>query len=67
MTTSNAEAWPGRPRKRGRLSLDEQARRQGVGPVRSADELVQPGMFDSDDELNEFLADLYASRRAGVA
>lgn len=67
MTTSNAEAWPDRPRRRGRLSLDEQARRQGVGPFRSADELVQPGMFDSDEELDEFLADLYESRRAGMA
>lgn len=45
----------------------ELARRQGVRPLRSADDLIQPGMFDSDEELDEFLADLYASRRAEVA
>ncbi len=66
MTTSNAEI-PNEPRRRERLSLDEQARRQGVKPLRSGDDLIQPGMFDSEEELDEFLADLYASRRAGMA
>jgi hypothetical protein len=67
MTTNSAEAlaqWPGRPK---RLSLEEQARRQGVRPIASVDELAEPGMFDSDEELAEFLADLYASRREGMA
>ena len=67
MTTSSAEAlpqWPGKPK---RLSLEEQARRQGVRPILSVDELAEPGMFDSDEELAEFLADLYASRKEGMA
>ncbi len=42
-------------------------RRQGVQPVASVDDMVRPGLFDSDQELDEFLADLYASRRAGLA
>lgn len=45
----------------------ELARRQGVRPLRSADDLAEPGMFDSDEELDEFLADLYATRRAEAA
>jgi hypothetical protein len=45
----------------------ELARRQGVRPVESVDDLARPGTFESDDELDEFLADLYASRHAGLA
>jgi len=29
--------------------------------------MARPGLFDSDAEWEEFLADLYASRRAGLA
>jgi hypothetical protein len=29
--------------------------------------LARPDLFESDEELDEFLADLYASRRAGMA
>lgn len=45
----------------------ELVRRQGVRPIQSVDELVYPGAFESDEELDEFLADLYASRHAGLA
>ena len=51
----------------GHVPVEELARRQGVRPVESADELTRPGLFESDEELEEFLADLYASRRAGLA
>jgi hypothetical protein len=63
MTSSNAE----RPAGEQHVPVEEQARQQGVRPLTSADELVVPGMFESDEELDEFLADLYASRRAGMA
>jgi len=49
------------------VSVEELARRQGVGPVVSIDELARPGVFESDEELDEFLADLYESRRADAA
>ena len=49
------------------VSAAEQARRQGVKPLASADELAVPGLFEDDEEYDEFLADLYASRRAGLA
>ena len=50
------------------VPTEELARRQGVRPIKSVDELaaaVDP--FESDEEYEAFLADLYASRRAGLA
>jgi hypothetical protein len=47
--------------------VEELARRQGVRPVESVDDMARPGLFDSDEEWEEFLADLYASRRSGLA
>jgi hypothetical protein len=44
----------------------EQARRQGVRPIQTVEELVFPEVWESDEELDEFLADLYASRRAAL-
>lgn len=49
------------------VPVEELARRQGIGPVESVDDMARPGLFDSDSEWEEFLADLYASRRAGLA
>ena len=46
---------------------EEQIRQQGIQPITSVDELAFPGAWESDEELDEFLADLYASRRANVA
>jgi hypothetical protein len=45
----------------------ELARRQGIGPVGSVDELARPNHFESDEELADFLADLYAARHTGLA
>lgn len=49
------------------LSVDELARRQGVKPIKSLDDLAQPDLFESDEEYEAFLTDLYASRRSDVA
>ncbi len=38
-----------------------------VKPITSVDELAQPDLWESDEEYEAFLADLYASRRAGLA
>jgi len=51
----------------GHVPVEELARRQGVRPVESVDDLARPSLFESDEELEEFLADLYASRRAALA
>ena len=65
MTTLDEQpgAWP----PEDDLSFDELARRQGVTPVRELADLAQPDLWESDEEYGAFLADLYASRRAGTA
>jgi hypothetical protein len=47
----------------GHVPVAELARRRGVGPVVSADDLARPGLFESDEELAHFLADLYFTRQ----
>jgi hypothetical protein len=49
------------------VPIEELARRQGVEPVGSLDDLACPELWDSDEEYERFLADLYASRRSGLA
>jgi hypothetical protein len=51
----------------GTESLDEQARRKGVHPIRSADDLAQDGIFDTDKELDAFLAHVAETRHADLA
>jgi hypothetical protein len=46
--------------------LDKQARRKGVRAVASVDEL-RADIFESDDELDEFLADLDEFRHEHMA
>ena len=46
--------------------LDEQARRNGVRPISSVDEL-RAEVFESDEELDEFLADLAEFRHRHTA
>ncbi len=49
------------------MPVDELARRKRVRPVESVDDMVRPELFKSDEEWQEFLADVYASRRSGLA
>jgi hypothetical protein len=67
MTSNNAERAPEWRPSPGHVPAEELARRQGVRPIASVDELARPDLFESDEDLDEFLADLYASRRAGMA
>jgi len=55
------------PPDRGTESLDEQARRKGVRPIQSADDLAHYGIFDTDEELDAFLAHVAAMRHADLA
>lgn len=50
-----------------RRSLDEQARSRGITAVASADDLLCPGAFESDQEVDDFIAYTYAARRADLA
>ncbi|WP_422754090.1 hypothetical protein [Micromonospora sp. WMMD708] len=64
--SSSAEQMPEWPTAE-HVQAEEIARRQGVRPIASVDDLARPGLFESDDELDDFLADLYASRRTNAA
>jgi hypothetical protein len=49
------------------VPVEELARRQGVRPVASLDELARPELWESQQEFEDFLADLYASRRSDIS
>jgi hypothetical protein len=61
---------PGHPDRRSVddfVTTDELVRQQGVGPITTVDDLAAAeDPFGSDAEYEEFLADLYASRRADI-
>jgi hypothetical protein len=67
VTSSNAEHLPKYPTSGEHIPAEELARQQGVKPITSVEDMFRPGTFESDEELDEFLADLYESRRAGMA
>jgi hypothetical protein len=48
-------------------TLDELFRAKNVLPIQSADDLACDGVFESDEELEEFLTYTYAARRADLA
>jgi hypothetical protein len=55
------------PRPGARAALEEALRREGAQPIRSADDLACDGVFDTDEELDEFLQFTYAARRTDIA
>ena len=64
-TTEHPEPWPPTDDF---VPTDELIRRQRLKPITSVDELAPAeDPFESDEEYEEFLADLYASRRADIA
>jgi hypothetical protein len=48
------------------VSIEELARQEGVRPVRSFDDM-RADVWNTDEELDEFLADVRASRQDDVA
>ena len=50
-----------------RPSLEEQARQRGTLPIESDDSYAAEGIFESDDEVEEFIAFTYAARQAETA
>jgi hypothetical protein len=67
VTSSSAENLPKYPATGEHIPAEDLARRQGIKPIASVEDMFRPGTFESDEELDEFLADLYESRRAGMA
>jgi hypothetical protein len=66
VTTNRADDVAGPP-DHGTESIDEQARRKGIRVIRSADDLAQDGIFDTDEELDAFLTHVAAMRHADLA
>jgi hypothetical protein len=67
MTVSGAERSSALPGPRRRETVAEQARRRGIGPVTSMDQVVRDDVFESDEELDAFLDFVRASRRSDLA
>jgi hypothetical protein len=60
-----AGRWPAGGKAR--PTVDELARRKGVRPIKSLDDLARDDVWESDEELDAFLAHLYATRHADLA
>jgi hypothetical protein len=67
MSTSSA-GHPVVPSHRPRLSVEELIRAKNAKPIRSLADLeaMSADVFESDEELDEFLAFTYAERRRDV-
>jgi hypothetical protein len=65
MTAGRAEYAAHSP-DHGAESIAEQARRKAVHPIQSADDLAQDGVFETDEELDAFLAHVAAMRHADL-
>jgi hypothetical protein len=52
------------PRRSEGESLQDQARRRGIAPVTSVASMTGTGAFADDDEVEEFVAFVYAERQA---
>lgn len=64
--TAGAERFDEERIARRRESLDEQVRRRGLRPVYSLDDVARDDVFESDEELDAFLAWVYAERQANL-
>jgi hypothetical protein len=67
VTSSGAEQPPAQVHAPRRPSLEEQAQARGAVPIQSDDSYAADGIFESDDEVEAFIAFTYASRQAETA
>jgi hypothetical protein len=67
MSTGAEQVRPIRTDRVRRQSLEEQVRRRRLKPIASVDDLACEGIFDTDEELDEFLAHVHAERHANLA
>lgn len=66
MTANNAD-YIGPAEQRGPRSVEALARRQGVSRVTTVEDLACDGIFESDEELDEFLKFVREQRNANLA
>jgi hypothetical protein len=67
MTTSGAEQPSPVVHAPRRSSLDEQARQLGTRPIESADTYALDGVWESNEEVEEFIRFTYAARQTETA
>ena len=67
MTASHDHVHHVTPLAERQATLDELFRTKKTQPIRSADDLACEGIFETDEELDEFLAYTSAARRADLA
>lgn len=63
MTSGNAEPLPQLP-SAGHVPPEELVRRQGARLITSVADMARPDLFETDEKLDEFLAEVYAARAA---
>nr|MDT0662808.1 hypothetical protein [Micromonospora sp. DSM 115978] len=66
MTSSHAERPVDLP-SADHVPAEELVRRHGARPITSVKDMARPDLFESDEELDEFLAEVYAARRESFA
>ncbi len=64
---TNSASYPGESADARPESIDEQVKRNGIRPVESVEDMAQAGVFESDEELEQFLAHVYAARQTDIA
>jgi hypothetical protein len=65
--TTNGAGYAGGSLETRAESIDEQVKRKGIRPVESVEDMVQDGVLESNQELEPFLAHVYAARHADLA
>lgn len=66
MSTGSAED-SARPHGDALVPVEELARRQGVRPIGSVEDLARDDVFESDVEIDEFIEFVHALRHADLA
>jgi hypothetical protein len=65
--TGNPDHSPLRGEHPGLVSVEELARRKGIEHIKTIEELACDGVFDTDQEVDEFLAFVTEQRHANLA
>lgn len=65
VSTASAERHEPFPRYK-RRSVDELLREKGSRPIERIEDLAAPGTFESDEEVEEFIAFYRAQRQLGI-
>ncbi len=64
---NNPDYSPAQGQYPGPASVDELARRKGIEHIKTIEELACDGVFDTDEEVEEFLALVTEERHANLA